>query len=245
VTTFHSFYNTHWPSQIMGKGERVIAVSQALAEYARSSFQVSDDHLRIVVNGISLGKIERTRPGRYLRVGTLARWSTGKGFSLFLKVMQVLVKEGHPVQGLIGVGLPAAGLKASSRLKAEIEEHGLSDRVSLLLNPRREDFFSRIDVYAGCFTRPEGFGRVVVEAQWCRVVPVASALGGVREVIRDGETGFLVEPRAAAFVERLKLLLSNDWLREKMGQAAATWVRQKFSAERMVEETVAVYRELV
>jgi len=245
VTSFHSFYNRHWPSQIMGKGERVIAVSRNVAEYARDVFRVPEKRLRVVRNGIKMEEIKKILEPELVRIGTLARWSKGKGFSLFLRIIKQLVEDGQKVKGVLGVGLGERGNLAIRELKKEITEHSLGARIELLINPRREDFFSRIDIYAGCFTRPEGFGRVLVESQWCQVVPVASCLGATREVIWQGKTGFLVQPRVESFVEKLKFLIENPAVRERMGQAGADWVRKEFSEERMVKETLDIYRELV
>ena len=75
---------------------------------------------------------------------------------------------------------------------------------------------------------------------------VATSVGGIPEVVVDGETGFLVPPRdheamAAAIVR----LLADRGLREKMGAAGLARVRSDFSAEHMVRNTLRVYERVV
>ena len=75
---------------------------------------------------------------------------------------------------------------------------------------------------------------------------VASACGGLREIVRDGRTGRLVSPGdAAALAEVLAELADDPPLRERLGAAAAADVRQRFSRERLLERTQALYDELL
>jgi glycosyltransferase involved in cell wall biosynthesis len=80
----------------------------------------------------------------------------------------------------------------------------------------------------------------------CAKPVVASAAGGIPEVVADGETGILVKPRDhEAMARALVALLSDDQARRTMGKAGLRRVREHFSVERMVGETLRVYRELV
>jgi glycosyltransferase involved in cell wall biosynthesis len=73
---------------------------------------------------------------------------------------------------------------------------------------------------------------------------VASDVGGVREAVADGETGFVV-PRGDVLLlrERLALLLASPELRARMGAAGYARWRQRFTLARMLARTQAVYRE--
>jgi glycosyltransferase involved in cell wall biosynthesis len=75
---------------------------------------------------------------------------------------------------------------------------------------------------------------------------VATAAGGIPEVMVDGETGFLVPPRDhAAMAARIVELLKDPALRARMGAAALARARERFTVERMVHETLAAYERLV
>jgi L-malate glycosyltransferase len=99
-----------------------------------------------------------------------------------------------------------------------------------------------IDVRSG-----EGLPRSILEAMYCGKPTVATAVAGTIEQISDGETGLLVSPAdpdalAQAIVKILELTSSA---RAQMGQRAGARVREKFTTERMVRETIDLYRELV
>ena len=91
----------------------------------------------------------------------------------------------------------------------------------------------------------EGMCTALVDAMAASKAAVATSAGGVPEVMVDGETGFLVPPRDhQAMADRLVQLLKDPQLRARMGEAALARARDRFTAERMVEETAAVYERL-
>ena len=91
----------------------------------------------------------------------------------------------------------------------------------------------------------EGTCTALLDAMAAGKATVATAVGAMSEVVADGETGFLVPPRDhAAMAARLVVLLKDPRRRARMGAAALTRVRERFTVERMVEETAAVYEHL-
>jgi glycosyltransferase involved in cell wall biosynthesis len=75
---------------------------------------------------------------------------------------------------------------------------------------------------------------------------VATAVGGVPEVIADGETGFLVPAKDdKALAERIVRLLKDQGLRQRMGEAGLARARQHFTVERMVQATADAYEQIV
>jgi len=92
----------------------------------------------------------------------------------------------------------------------------------------------------------EGMCAALLDAMAAAKAAVATTAGALSEVMLDGETGFLVEPRDhTAMAERLVLLLKDPPLRARMGEAALKRARERFTVERMVDETAAVYERLV
>ncbi|MFQ6118111.1 MAG: glycosyltransferase, partial [Candidatus Bipolaricaulia bacterium] len=92
----------------------------------------------------------------------------------------------------------------------------------------------------------ESFGLAVLEAMSCAVPVVATRVGGLPEVVRDGEDGYLVDVGdVAALAERGIKLLSDDALRERMGQQARQRVLEKFTPERIVPQYLQYYREIL
>jgi L-malate glycosyltransferase len=92
----------------------------------------------------------------------------------------------------------------------------------------------------------EGLGTSLLDAMAAARPIVATTAGGIPEVVVHGETGLLVPPRDAhAMAAAIVTLLRDPAGRERFGRAGLARVRERFSAERMVSETLAVYERLV
>ncbi len=95
-------------------------------------------------------------------------------------------------------------------------------------------------------SRREGLGSVLLQAMAAGLPVVATATGGIPEIVRDGSTGLLVPPGdPAALATAIVRLLTNPTLAEQLALAGQSFARTEGSADRMVEQTLAVYRELV
>ena len=91
----------------------------------------------------------------------------------------------------------------------------------------------------------EGLGTSLLDAMAASKATVATNTGGIPEVVVDGETGLLVPPRDHhALAHAIATLLKDQPRRERMGAAGLERVQRMFSAERMVEKTLEVYRDL-
>jgi trehalose synthase len=92
----------------------------------------------------------------------------------------------------------------------------------------------------------EGFGLTVAEAMWKGRPVVASQIGGIREQIEDGRTGFLVDPGdLRTFGERVSRLLGDPRGAERMGEAAQTRVRELFLGPRHLGQYVELFETLL
>jgi glycosyltransferase involved in cell wall biosynthesis len=103
------------------------------------------------------------------------------------------------------------------------------------------------DVVVSASTRPEGFGRVIVEAQAMGRPVVATAHGGAVETILPSETGWLVAPAdSAALGDAIAKALALDGdARRHLAARAIAHVRANFTTGVMVARTIAVYQELL
>ncbi len=91
----------------------------------------------------------------------------------------------------------------------------------------------------------EGLGTSLLDAMACGKPIVATTAGGIPEVVEDGVTGLLVPPRdERALAAAIVRLLKDRGLRETLGAAGLARVRERFSAERMVQDTLNVYRRV-
>jgi glycosyltransferase involved in cell wall biosynthesis len=91
----------------------------------------------------------------------------------------------------------------------------------------------------------EGLGTSLLDAMACSKAIVATQAGGMPEVVDEGRTGFLVAPRDHhAMARAIVRLLTEEPLRRQMGEAGFARVRERFTVERMVAETAAVYERV-
>jgi glycosyltransferase involved in cell wall biosynthesis len=92
----------------------------------------------------------------------------------------------------------------------------------------------------------EAVGMALIEAQAHGVPVVASKVGGIPEIVKDGRTGILVPPSDAGKIAEAVITLLNDKAkRDDMGRAGKAWVRDKFKASDMVNKTSTLYLELL
>jgi glycosyltransferase involved in cell wall biosynthesis len=149
------------------------------------------------------------------------------------------VREAQPDARLAILG--GGPLEAETRALAS--SLGLADAVALPGRTEIRDWLERADVFVHT-SRWEGFGIVLLEAMLARLPIVATRVSAVPEVVADGETGVLVDPGDVEGVARgVGGLLADPERAARLGTAGHDRARSEFSVERMVERTLAVYRE--
>jgi hypothetical protein len=135
--------------------------------------------------------------------------------------------------------------KYRQELEDLVRRLGLSRNVEFL--GRRGDIpeiLSGLDVLVLATTVPEGFGRVIIEAFASGVPVVATGVGGVTEIIRDGENGLLVPPEdPQSMSDAIVRLLKDTSLARDIVRRARKDAEDRFNLDRMITETVRVYEE--
>jgi glycosyltransferase involved in cell wall biosynthesis len=186
----------------------------------------------VVALGIDLDRFEGAHPA--LRsdrplVGNVARLAPQKDHQTLIEAARLVPEADFVVAG-------------DGELRQELEQEAEGTRLRFL--GARDDvpeLLASLDVFAfpSLF---EGLCLAVIEAQAAGVPVVATPVGGIRETVVDGETGLLVptgDPPALA--EAIRRLLEDRPAAEAMAAEAKRRVRERFSVERMVEETLRLY----
>jgi glycosyltransferase involved in cell wall biosynthesis len=174
-------------------------------------------------------------------VGMVGRLVEQKGFVFGLEAF-ARVADRFPNCRLVVAG--------DGPLRRVLERHaqglGVSARVLFLgWRPDAAALMSAFDVLL-VPSLWEGFGFVILEGMQRGLPIVASAVGGVPEVVADGTTGLLTQPRDVAGIGRaLAELLADDPHRQRLGRLARERAREHFSAQRMVADTIELYNGLV
>lgn len=175
-------------------------------------------------------------------VGCVAVMRPAKGHLDLIDAMVPLMAT-RPKLHMVFVG---SGSPTFERVQARIAELGLQTRIHLM-GTRRDvpNLLAGFDLFA-LATQMEASGTVYVEAQASGLPVVGTDVGGVSEMFRDGETGFLVPPGDQdALREALRRLIDEPALRQRMGAAGRRMVLEEgvFSPERLAERTEAIYRK--
>ena len=145
---------------------------------------------------------------------------------------------------IVGGGPQRAGLE---RLSAEEGVRDVTTFVGAVPHDKVPEESSRLDIYVAVSRLDsESFGVAVVEASACELPVVVSNVGGLPEVVVDGETGFVIpadDPPALA--ESLKRLIMNPELRSAMGTAGRRFVRRNYQWSECVTLMENLYRQVV
>jgi glycosyltransferase involved in cell wall biosynthesis len=224
---------------------RVIAISKAVE--SRFDGRCQADKVCVVYNGVDPAywapPEPRARTGAPPTVLCVGRLSPEKGQTTLLQAVP-LVRRQVPSARFLFVGADVAG--EAERLRGVAEILGVRDAVEFrrwMPDPRPA--FGEADLIA-VPSRSEGFGRVLVEAAFLAIPAVASRVGGIPEVVVDGQTGLLVPPDdPAALAHALATLLRDPDLRHAMGQAAREHALARFTIRQHVGSVEGVYAKLL
>lgn len=232
-------------------GDRVICVSERVADFSAEHIGLSPARLVVIPNGIELLPqpavdkaavwAELGRPRPEMVIGTVGRLEPVKGFPYLLEALAQLAPA-YPAVHLLIVG---DGPERTA-LEAQAHRLGLGERV--IFAGHRTDvplLMGGMDL----FVLPsiwEGMPNVVLEAMAAGLPVVATAVGGTPEIVVEGETGLLVPPRdPAALAEAMERLLADPALRLQMGRAGRDRVQQYFDIERTIRLNEELYNTLI
>jgi len=242
VLTVHTFDS---PRRLrVSPRTRVVAVSEPLRQFLVNESKVPKEMIDVVPNGLDLAAYRASKPfereGQVPVVGSFGRLEPVRGFEYFIKAAKIVADAGYKVEFLIvGAG------SDESRLRGLVGRLGVSGCVTFRSEP--SDYRTRIDSMDIVVTCPvkEGFGMVALEAMGCGRPVIASAVGGIYNLIKDGETGLLVPPRDPdSIAERIIALLRDREEAERLGMRARALVEEKFTMETVGEKIEAVYRKV-
>jgi len=265
LTTYHAPYDESTPGKraynaVMARGERVIAISEFIAELVHERHRIPTSRIRLIPRGVDTaifdpamvdpGRVAALRTAWHLEPhqpvvllpGRLSRW---KGQLVLIQALRWLRTPGL-------VCVIAGPLRDRDQyvgqLQARAKSLGFEDRVRFVgVCDDMPAGLAAADVVVNASVEPEGFGRTVIEAQAMRRPVVASDHGGAAETVEHGVTGWRVAPgdpvALAAAIDRVLALPAAE--RDAVGAAARQSVLARYTTSAMQRATLEVYNELL
>jgi starch synthase len=249
--------------------DAIIAVSGETKRDIERLFEVDPNRVRVIHNGIDLEEYRRVDSTDALRshginpdepyllfVGRITRQ---KGIIYLVRAIQfmdpgfqIVLCAGAPDTPEIATEMQKAIEQAKAKRSDIIWIEEMVDRRAVI------ELYSHAAVFC-CPSIYEPFGIINLEAMACGTAVVASAVGGIKEVVVDGETGLLVpleqmkespfeplnpEKFSRDLAGKINQLMKDRQLREKFGKAGRKRVEEKFSWSTIAQKTKALYESL-
>lgn len=250
--------------------DSVIAVSEETKRDVLSLFDVKEERISVIHNGIDLSEYKPTSDPAVLRslgvdperpfVLFVGRITRQKGIIHLVRAIRHLDPGFQVVLCAGAPDTPEIAAEMQQAVAAARELH--PDIVwieKMVTRPEAIILYSGASVFV-CPSIYEPFGIINLEAMACGTPVVASAVGGIKEVVVDGETGFLVpleqmkespfeatDPAtfAADLASRINMLMADPSLALRMGQAGRRRAEELFAWEAIARKTEGLYRNLL
>ena len=249
--------------------DAVVAVSSGTKDDILRAYPVDPDRIHVIYNGIDLNQYQRTAEtsalteygidlasGYVLFVGRITRQ---KGVTHLVDAIRYLPPN---TQIVLCAGAPDTPEISAELQRKVAEARTFNPRVlwidKMLTKQEAIQLYSHATVFC-CPSVYEPFGIINLEAMACKAPVVASATGGIKEVVVDNETGYLVpfdQDPATSFptnpdrfardlAAKLTELLANPEKCRRFGEAGRKRAEEKFSWTSISDQTIALYQTLI
>ncbi len=285
VLTTHSLEPLRaWKSEQLGTGyamsswmertaildaDAVIAVSEGTRQDILRVYPLPPERVHVIYNGIDVAEYRRTEDTTALKaygvdpstpyVLFVGRITRQKGVTHLVDAIRYMPRD---TQVVLCAGAPDTPEIAAEMREKVQESRKLNKRVvwieKMVTRAETIQLYSHARVFC-CPSVYEPFGIINLEAMACSAPVVASATGGIKEVVVDGETGYLVpfeqhpvtgfpthpDNFARALAARISELLADPEKCKQFGEAGRKRAEEKFSWTSIADQTIQLYRELI
>ena len=235
---------------VLKSADAVLVNSEHLKVFTYDFYRVPTEKIRVIPNGIDIlrfQRMNRTEMRKELGVGqndlialTLSKDTPAKNIPLMLRSWSIVTRSlPHAKLVLAGLYLGRSEVEGLAKKMGATGVMGLGEREDAV------DLLAVADLFLLSSDR-EGLPNAIMEAMAAGKPVVATAVGGVSELVVDGETGFLIscgDPPGMA--EKICQLAKDPELRRKMGEAGRERIKRQFPVERMVRATEDLYIEML
>lgn len=264
ITTFHGIYKItgklkHSYNQIMTKGDKVIAISNFVANHIKENYQIDESKIHVIHRGVDpeifcpnkitdehialIAQKFNIPLDRHILLlpGRITRW---KGHEFLLEALSLLPKDSFYC---LFAGDDKGHIKYRKSLEKKIHSIGLAQNVAIIKHQSNMQVLYKLaNIVFSTSLEPEAFGRIAIEAQAMAKIVIATNIGGSCETIIDNKTGFLITPNdVSALANKISEVLSLS-LAEKnqIGLDARAHIIENFSLETMCKKTMELYESV-
>jgi len=233
--------------------EAFIAPTKFAGEVSQNIFNIKGKEIKTIHSGLDLKNFENETPEEFekdliLYAGTLIR---KKGVLELPEIFNV-VRKTFPNAKLVLIGGDAPDIKTNSKSTWELMKNLFTEDDLKNVNYLGKIPYNEIQTYIKkanvCVfpTFAETLGMVTIEAMAMQKSVVNSNIGWSQELILDEESGFLVHPsNHKLYAERIKQILNDDLLAQKIGKSARIRVEEKFDINKLLFENIKFYQDIL
>jgi len=228
---------------------RVVANSEAAKNVAIKHENIQSSKVDVLYNGVDFNRFQAPAsdagsvplPAGKRLIGAVANYRSIKDLPLFLRAAVIVARE-VPDTAFLLIGAGAA----QSDLEKLAAKLGIADHVIFTGGKGSVAWYLQ-HMQVGCLSSvSEGFSNSILEYMAAGLPVVATDVGGNREAVVDGETGYLVTDRdAKSFAAPIIRLLNDETLRLRLGQNGQELCRQRFLLESAVSTLERYYHALI
>jgi D-inositol-3-phosphate glycosyltransferase len=258
-------YRVRGERRILKEADRVVAATPAELAQLQWLYQANTERIVVIPPGVDVSRFypipdDEAKefvgiPSEHRMVLFVGRIEPLKGLDVLIEAMGRFCQHSHIEQKKLDLAIiggepevsPEVMTVEMARLKELREKYGVKDMVTFL-GKRAQDTLPYYYSAAETVVVPshyESFGMVALEAMACGTPVVASQVGGLAFLVKDGITGYTVpvgDPEALCC--RLKSLMSDPDLRTQMGQQAAEFARG-YAWEKIAAQIVGLYKDVL
>jgi len=254
VTTCHGYFKKRSRGIVDTWGDKVIAISDAVKDHLINDLGVGADRIAVIYNGVDLDRFsvkyykeEVTAIRKSLGltdgpvIGTIGRLSPVKGQKFLIYALGDIVKSVPDASAII-----VGGGEEMESLKNLAKSLRLEGRVVFVRSdPDTPKYLSLMDIFVFPSVM-EGLGLALLEAMAFGLPCVASEVGGISDVMKDGSGGMLVPPEnPEAIADAVLRLIGNPKMAEDMGLKGKKIVTENFSLDKMADSILKLYGEII
>jgi len=255
VTTVHGLNSVNRYSRVMTSGDRVICISEVVSAHIQQHYRTPPERITVIQRGVDLRVFDPARvdagfvadfrskhelAGRRV-VRSVGRVTRLKGYEDFIDAVALARRSMPTVAGVIVGGAAADKTDYLAELQARVARLGLTGQIVFAgSQSRMPELYSLADVMVNCSPVMPNVQRTIVESLAMNTPVLATNQQGLQHLVRDGVNGFIINAQ-----DPTDLAAKLPRAFELPRSTICATIPEEFTLDAMVEQTLAVYRELL